>query len=85
MTKGFSLHNVQTGPEVHLASYPCTMGTGGCFPRSKVAGGMKLTTHFHPVLRLRMLEKIFLFPICLRNVVLNYLQPGDNFTFEWAI
>jgi hypothetical protein len=30
------LHNVQTGYEVHLASY--TMGTVGCFPGSKGAG-----------------------------------------------
>jgi hypothetical protein len=40
----FSLHHrVQTGSVAHPASYPTA--TRGSFPRGKVAGGAKLTTH----------------------------------------
>jgi hypothetical protein len=47
---GFFLrHRVQTGSEAHPDSYP--MGTGGSFPGGKAAGGVKLTTHLHLMLR----------------------------------
>jgi hypothetical protein len=36
------LHSIQTDSEAHPASSP--MSTGGSFPRSKPAGGMKVTT-----------------------------------------
>jgi hypothetical protein len=50
--KYFQLHqNVQTGAWDYQASY--SMATRGSFPMGK-GRGMRLTTHLHPVLRLRM-------------------------------
>jgi hypothetical protein len=39
------VHNVRTKSRAHPASYP--LGAGGSFPMGKVAGGVKLTPHFH--------------------------------------
>lgn len=50
-------HNIQT--RVGALSTLCIVGTQGCFPRGKVARGMKLTTHLQLVLRLRMVELYF--------------------------
>jgi hypothetical protein len=47
-------------------SYP--MGTGGSFPSSR---GVKLTIHFDPALRLRIVELYLHFPIRLHDMVLN--------------
>jgi hypothetical protein len=47
-------------------SYP--MGTGGSFPGSKAAGGVKLTTHLHLV---PMVELYLQSPIRLHGVVFN--------------
>jgi len=49
----FSFHHcIQIISGAHPASYP--MGTSEHLPRGKVVGGMKLDTHLHLVLRLRM-------------------------------
>jgi hypothetical protein len=49
----FSLHHrVQTDSGAHSASYP--MGTGYSFGGGEAAGVVKLTTHLHLVLGLRM-------------------------------
>jgi hypothetical protein len=63
------LHNTQTGSEAHPASY--TMDNDGSFPGVKAARGVKLTTHFHQVPRLRMVELYFYSLIHLHGVVLN--------------
>jgi hypothetical protein len=46
-------HSVQTNTGVHPALYP--VGAGGFFPGVSYRG-VKLTTHFNIVLRLRMVE-----------------------------
>jgi hypothetical protein len=69
--RDFSLQSVQTGSGAHLASF--SVDTGGSFPGSVVVGGMKLTTHFHLVLRSRMVEIHLHSPICLHDIVLNCL------------
>jgi hypothetical protein len=43
---------------------------------------VNLISHFHLVLRLRMVELYLLFPIRLHDVMLNYLKRGDNFSFH---
>jgi hypothetical protein len=45
-------HHIQTGSGSRPACYQ--MGTDGSFPEGKEAGGVKLTSHLHLVLRLRM-------------------------------
>jgi hypothetical protein len=51
----FSLFcSFQADSEAHQVSY--TMDTVGCFSRDKAAGAMKLTTHLHVMLRLRMMK-----------------------------
>jgi hypothetical protein len=62
-------HRVQTASG-HPASY--SMDTGGSFPRSPVAGGVKLTAHLHLVSRLRMRGVIHTStPIRLNRVAIN--------------
>jgi hypothetical protein len=67
--KDFSLfHSVQTGSAVHLASYP--VGTV-YFIRRQCGRGVKMTTHLHLVLRLKMMKRNFHSPIRLHGVVFN--------------
>jgi hypothetical protein len=44
--------------------------------------GVKLTTLFHQVPRLRMLELYYYFPIRLHGVVLNPLEPNGYYIFR---
>jgi hypothetical protein len=68
--KRFSvLYSVQTGSRPHPASYP--MNTWGFSPGGKSSWGVKLTTHFNPVPKSRMVELYFNSPIRLHGVVLN--------------
>jgi hypothetical protein len=48
------LQSVQIGSETHPSFYP--IDTGYSFPEGKAAGGVKLTTHFHLMSRLIMVE-----------------------------
>jgi hypothetical protein len=61
----------------HPASYP--LGTRNSFLWGKVAGGMKLTTHLHLVLRSRMVQ-LYLHS---SNMALwcSIIEHKDNFTF----
>jgi hypothetical protein len=56
------LHNVQTISGVHSLS---------SIPGWKSCGGVNLTTHLHPVPRLRIMELYFYSPIYLHGVMLN--------------
>jgi hypothetical protein len=47
------------------------IGYAGCFPRGKVAKGMKLTAHLHLVLRSRKCGSVYPLPLCLHHIVLN--------------
>jgi hypothetical protein len=73
------LYSFQTGSLVHLASY--IMGTRGSFLGDKVAGGVKLTTHLHLVLRSRMVE-LYLQPphVLMVWCLINYAQ-GQCYLF----
>jgi hypothetical protein len=51
------------------------MGTWGSFPGSR---GVELTTHFHPVPRLRMVEIYLHFPIIS---MWRLIKNKENFTF----
>jgi hypothetical protein len=62
-------HSVQTGSGAHPASY--SMGNRGSFLGDKAAVGMKLTTHLHLVVRLRMTEIYLHSPLRFHGVVLN--------------
>jgi hypothetical protein len=59
------LRGAQTGSETHRAS--CSKSIEGAFPGSKTAGSVKLTTHFHVLLNLRMSEVTCPLPICLHD------------------
>jgi hypothetical protein len=64
-------HSVQTGSGAHTAS--CTVGTGDSFSGGKVARGVKLTTHFYPLPRIRLRGAIPPLPSTSswRNVLLS--------------
>jgi hypothetical protein len=49
----------------------CPVGTGNSSPRGKAARGVKLTTHLHLLLRLRMHRSVPLLSIHLHDVVFN--------------
>jgi hypothetical protein len=51
----------------------------------KAAGGVKLTTHLHLVLRLRMVELYLHSAISLHGLVLNELGPGITLPFAFII
>jgi hypothetical protein len=57
-------------------------GYHGLFPQGKSGRDVKLTTHLHLVLRLRMVELYLHILICLYGIVLNYtIMYKDNFAF----
>jgi hypothetical protein len=63
------LFGVWKGTVIQQASY--VMGTWGFFPRTRNGPGVKLTTHFHAVLRTRTVEQYLHSPIRLHGVALN--------------
>jgi hypothetical protein len=63
------LCNVQISSVAHPASYP--MGTGASWGGRR---GMKLTSHLHLLLRLRMHVAIPPLPMSLHGMVLNQAQ-----------
>jgi hypothetical protein len=69
------LHTVQTSSGSHPVLNP--MGTGGSFPEVKAAGGVKLTTHLHLVMRSRIVQLHLHSLICLHGVVLNNCAQGQ--------
>jgi hypothetical protein len=60
------LHSPQTSSGAYPASY--TKGTRGSFSGEKSDRDVKLTTHLHPVLKLRMLELYLHFSTRLQDV-----------------
>jgi hypothetical protein len=65
----YLLHIVQTGSGAYTAS--SSVGTRNCFPDGQEVGDMELTTHFHLVLSLRMVELYPQSPSHLYGQVLN--------------
>jgi hypothetical protein len=73
---------IQTGPEVHPASYP--MGTGDSFPCGELQF-VHVTTHLQLLSSTGMLELYLHSPMCLHGVMLDSLSTGTGFFFNFYL
>jgi hypothetical protein len=79
----FPLLDVQTGYVAH--SPPYTMGTCGCFAGGKTVRFGKLTTHFHLLLRLGIIEVYLHSPRASHGVTFNSLSSKINSFFFYSM